>query len=626
MLTKPGGGIRPIPELSISMESLEKLAMVKTNAPSMLDKFGTPGNTKILTGREKSSMFTGANTEHMIFTDRKKADRGVSLGSEVNTGYGLQNKMGFGLVNENIGSIYIKLPLLKNLPVLIEPFNKDFTITLMNEEIEVPSLSPIAMKVILVAFQEDVSVNQLTDIVKIDPLLTTKILKVVNSSIFSHKQKITTLTRAVSILGMNIIKNIALCISILESFPFTNIGGFDYRKFWELSLCSALICRFTAREFNRKLEEEAFMAGLLQNIGSLVLAKHFPFKYSEIIESYFHKNYDITELEINEWGIDHLNMGNMLLKKWNFPDIFTNVVLYHHNPEKIPENISYVSDIAWLVNLSDKVVKFLDSGNSKYIEDAKENYLTRFNIKSKQLDKIIAYVSSNVGIIAKDFNLNIEYDVNYTEMLLRANVQLGKITLSLEQANRELKKVITEKIELTEKLKSANEKLAHQAVTDGLTGIFNHRFFYEVLNKRFSEARRHNYPLSCIMADIDYFKIFNDTFGHRAGDEVLLKVATIIKNTVRNEDIVARYGGEEFIILLPETDKEKAKIVAERIRENIENEKFLNKLSKGEVTISFGVATYTKEKNWTSPNSLVKESDKALYLAKRNGRNRVEIV
>jgi diguanylate cyclase (GGDEF)-like protein len=211
-------------------------------------------------------------------------------------------------------------------------------------------------------------------------------------------------------------------------------------------------------------------------------------------------------------------------------------------------------------------------------------------------------------------------------MLLRANVQLGKITLSLEQANRELKKVIAEKIELTEKLKSANEKLAHQAVTDGLTGIFNHRFFYEVLNKRFSEARRHNYPLSCIMADIDYFKIFNDTFGHRAGDEVLLKVATIIKNTVRNEDIVARYGGEEFIILLPETGKERAKLVAERIRENIENEKFLDKLSKGEVTISFGVATYTKEKNWTSPNSLVKESDKALYLAKRNGRNRVEIV
>ena len=241
------------------------------------------------------------------------------------------------------------------------------------------------------------------------------------------------------------------------------------------------------------------------------------------------------------------------------------------------------------------------------------------------MDEIISRVSSEIKDIAVHFNINIEEDIKYAEILQRANVELGKINLSIEQANRELKKVITEKIELAEKLKEANQKLEHQAITDGLTGIYNHRFFYEILNKKFAESKRHDYPLSCIMADIDYFKFFNDTFGHKAGDQVLSIVASVIEKSIRQEDTVARYGGEEFSVLLPKSDEQMAKTVAERIRKNVENTSFYKKLPKGEVTVSLGVATYRKDKNWDSENILVEESDKALYEAKKNGRNRVEV-
>lgn len=529
-------------------------------------------------------------------------------------------------MNGDIVKVIIQLPILVESDEFVEVVDKDFMIKIIEREDVLPSLSHVAMKVVSIASKEDVTVKQITEVVQNDPSLTARILKVANSSLYSFRRKITTLSQAVSLLGMSAIRNIALCVSVLDSFPTNKVSGFDYRHFWEFSLYSALLCKLTAQKINNKIEEEAFLVGLLQNIGSLIFAKYFPHKYSKIVENSSLDYENIINLEIEEWGIDHQKVGRILIHRWELPEIFSKAVMYHHNPENVPADDSSFSDLIWIVHLSGRMVKALFSSNTELIGNEKKRYKDIFNIEEAEINEIISKVTSEIKEIASNLNIDMDENIDYAKILQKANIELGKINLSIEQANRELKRVIEEKTELANKLKELNKRLERQAITDGLTGIFNHRFFYEVLNKNFAESKRHNYMLSCIMIDIDYFKIFNDTFGHKMGDQILMNVADIIEKSVREEDIVARYGGEEFVALLPQTSKEMALIVAERIRRNVERTAFLEKFSGGEVTVSLGVATYAGYKNWDSGNILVEESDKALYKSKENGRNRVEVI
>ena len=157
------------------------------------------------------------------------------------------------------------------------------------------------------------------------------------------------------------------------------------------------------------------------------------------------------------------------------------------------------------------------------------------------------------------------------------------------------------------------------AITDGLTGLLNHRRAHEILRQEIKRAKRYQRPLSILMLDVDSFKSFNDTFGHPQGDVLLCSIAKILKRSVRNVDFVGRYGGEEFVVILPETIRSDAFILAERIREAIASEPFR---AGGQIiykTVSIGVASFPDDAE--EPTELVQMADEALYRAKRAGKN-----
>ena len=166
--------------------------------------------------------------------------------------------------------------------------------------------------------------------------------------------------------------------------------------------------------------------------------------------------------------------------------------------------------------------------------------------------------------------------------------------------------------------------MQQMAITDSLTGLYNRRYFYMVLDNEIERTKRYQYPLSLIMMDIDHFKLVNDEFGHLAGDEVLESVAQICKNPLRQSDTIFRYGGEEFMILLPGTNQEEAMHVAERIRSTIAETRF--KVNKGEVriTTSMGVSEYSEEH--PTANEFIESADRTMYAAKAAGRNCVRVV
>ncbi len=168
-------------------------------------------------------------------------------------------------------------------------------------------------------------------------------------------------------------------------------------------------------------------------------------------------------------------------------------------------------------------------------------------------------------------------------------------------------------------LKIKNEQLRELAITDSMTGLYNHRYIIDSLSERITEAKRYRQLLSVAMLDIDYFKKVNDNYGHFFGDFVLVRISTIIEESIRKTDIAGRYGGEEYLIIFTNTDKKSALNTLERIRKSIEKEKWDKKDLV--ITISGGLSELKDE----DYSKLIIKTDNLLYKAKKNGRNRNEI-
>ena len=178
-------------------------------------------------------------------------------------------------------------------------------------------------------------------------------------------------------------------------------------------------------------------------------------------------------------------------------------------------------------------------------------------------------------------------------------------------------------IKVHDELEKSVEAFHKLSIIDNLTNIYNRRYFFDMSENLISIAKREQKKVSLIMLDIDYFKKINDTYGHQTGDFVLVQLVKEIKTTLRESDIFARVGGEEFTILLNDTSLAGASVIAEKIRIIVERKTFVYNITSINITVSMGISELNKENN--SIADLYKESDKKLYEAKRNGRNRVVI-
>jgi len=227
------------------------------------------------------------------------------------------------------------------------------------------------------------------------------------------------------------------------------------------------------------------------------------------------------------------------------------------------------------------------------------------------LGQIKGYETGAVDYLMKPFE----------PVILRSKVQVFKELYQqrkvIEHFYNNLEQIVEKR---TQELKEANETISRLAATDELTELSNRRAFNESLAAAVSATRRHHYPLSMIMVDLDHFKIINDTCGHSEGDKVLKEFANLLREMIRAEDTAARWGGEEFVVILPHTHSEAAAALAERIR--IGFEKNSDDATPYALSASFGVVQLQDEEN---KDNLIRRADAALYRAKHYGRNQVVI-
>ena len=260
----------------------------------------------------------------------------------------------------------------------------------------------------------------------------------------------------------------------------------------------------------------------------------------------------------------------------------------------------------------------LDFPCKNYIDTLQEEKSILFNLSDDESPFL-----EPENLTSLNVSTGILYPLHGPEKIRGSLILLFPETKTKTELNHQFFDEIAVAVSIGFKQLISHQKIHKEAITDGLTGLYNHRFFVEQLSKEMHRSRRYQNPLSLLMLDIDHFKNYNDTNGHPAGDELLKRIGDIFKRSVRRTDYVTRYGGEEFAIILHETPLENAQLVAEKIRKTIEKEVFDNQEAQpgGTLTISIGVAEHSKEFNQV--NEFVNTADEALYDAKETGRNKV---
>jgi two-component system cell cycle response regulator len=229
--------------------------------------------------------------------------------------------------------------------------------------------------------------------------------------------------------------------------------------------------------------------------------------------------------------------------------------------------------------------------------------------------------------IKKEFDIDVivmtgySGDYSYEEAISKGASDFVFKPVRFEELLLRLRRVLKER-RLTQERVQMLDKLKRLSITDGLTKLYNSRYFYNQLKAEIDRTARYQRPLSLLLLDIDQFKEYNDNFGHLEGDKVLLRLGQIIRSCLRKMDSAYRYGGEEFTVILPETEGDEAATVAERIRSSVSAEGFYPKdqNERFSITISIGVTEYIHDEEIAI---FVQRADKAMYLSKQSGRNRV---
>ncbi|QDU33102.1 putative diguanylate cyclase YdaM [Poriferisphaera corsica] len=492
--------------------------------------------------------------------------------------------------------------------------------TLLDQVIEsprLPSLPSIALEVIDLVQQPDVDIAQIADTIQNDPALSSKILKTVNSSFYGQAYTVSTISHALVVLGLNSVKTLALGFSLVSNLQNSGGDGFDHIQYWKRSIYAASAAKEFAKQQRLVQQEEAFLGALLQDLGVLALNQVLGDQYTDLLNQTDGCHRKLIELETSQLKMNHAQVGAELANAWKLPPLLIAPIRYHESPDEAqPELQSFVRCVSIGSVVADLFINEADGESLERYYDLASEW---FGLCQEQSEPLLHEIHKQTKELQRLFDLPASDYGNVDDILAKANEALMNITLQTQKQQHELTQHANE-------LREQNEHLVNQANTDSLTGVANRRRFNEYIADAF-ECTKQNAAghLSVLFLDTDHFKQFNDTYGHPVGDRVLVALSQTLQNIVGDRGLVSRYGGEEFAIVLPNTDRRTAALIAEQLRSEIE--KTIVQSDEGKdlhITASIGVATY-EGMFFDRVEILVKAADQGVYAAKNSGRNCVRI-
>lgn len=465
-----------------------------------------------------------------------------------------------------------------------------------------PSIPAVVMEVLDLCEREDVGTSHIAGVLARDPALAAKTIKVANSALYGLRSQVTTLNRAVSIMGINATLSLCLSFSLVRSLRKTT-DRFDHVYYWRRSIVGAATARAVGARLRTCTRDEYFLAALMHDIGMLVLNEASPENYGRVF-ALSHRNHDrLLALENEALGANHVQVGSWQMERWGFPEHMIRAVAASHYPDiALADSSDYSRTLCVAAHVAD-----MWCGNRilEATERARDLSYRLLGMSADGFENLLQEMTDSLPNITSDLDLNLGSEDWINGLLDKAREVLVVLNLQAQQDLR----VMYDKTR-----------------QDTLTSLYSRGCLQDVLPQYFDAASRTGSPLSTMFIDVDNFKETNDTYGHLAGDCVLISVAGILRSVMRSSDIFARYGGDEFVCLLPNTDESGVMMVAERIRKAVAAAP--HKTETGievPATVSVGCATFSPVHPFEGALKFLEAADQALYAAKRDGRNRVVI-
>ncbi len=462
------------------------------------------------------------------------------------------------------------------------------------------------MRLVQLAQDPDVEIDDFARTISTDPALTSRVLRAANSSYYGLANNVATVPRAVMVLGLSTVRMLALGFTLVQSMRTAEGPSFDYADFWRRNLIAGVGARIIARRTSTADPDEAFVGGLLHSVGVLAIQGAIPREYAPVVAASRGDRTLLRQLEQAQWQTDHTDIGGALATAWNLPPTLIAIVTHYLDAALAP---SEYRELTRCVSFAVRAAEACGDNAAEAYRDFRALAVQWYGIDEASADALFLEIQSEAAEARELFDLPDWGPVDPASVLARAHVALAELSLhSVEEQVRWRREA---------------ESLADEVATDALTGIANRRALNGRLTREFEIARSSGTSLSVLMIDLDGFKPINDTHGHALGDEVLRTVANALRKGIRPRDLVARYGGDEFAVVLPGSGARAAVFVAERLRQAIG--KLSVRAPGGDnvsVTSSFGVAEYHPLVH-VGPEALLAEADRALYEAKRAGRNLV---
>lgn len=480
-----------------------------------------------------------------------------------------------------------------------------------------PSLPVVAMQVLEVTQRPEVDLQEVAMLVRNDQALASKILRTVNSSFYSLSKPCTTIHDAMVYLGLNTVKTLVLGFGLVDGVTADDDNSaFNYPAYWRAGLYSAVAAREIAGREKSNDPELAFLAGLMQDVGMVVLYRVFGEEYIKLIKEAAGDHRRLAELEEKQLHLDHATVGAQLAERWQLPEMLVQVLQFHHDSQAIDEQWRPLTRIVELSAMASSSVLLRRDADRADFKRCAEEWL---GYGGEEAESMLEGIAESASQLAAQFRLdNVEEAPDVDHLLQEAEEQLIQHQIALERE--------------AEQLKVSNVELARRATTDPLTGLFNRMHFDQFLVDCYQAARQSKGCMGLIFSDVDKFKSVNDTHGHQVGDVVLAAVARVLVNCTGELGAVCRYGGEEFAIIAPGLERVETTRLAEHIRKAVAAEEIdLSGVPDAQpsikVTISLGVASYEPDTAATvgSPDVLVRIADQAVYIAKESGRDCVRV-
>jgi diguanylate cyclase (GGDEF)-like protein len=477
-----------------------------------------------------------------------------------------------------------------------------------------PSPPAVAMRIITLMGDPDMALAEIAGVISQDPALTVKVLRVANSPLYSTRRKSENLRQALVALGMNAASTLALSFSLIGAYSNSVTAGLNHTQYWRRSILNASAARRFGALMGVRAPEELFLAALIQDIGALGIDRVQPDFYASLPANAPHGA--LVAHERATLGADHAELGAWLMRHWHLPESICQIVALSHDPGSEPQATPLGISSRCVALGAEYTEVLLGSPDAVSLDVVARKAQELLGIDTQSLGNALEAFVAEIPEIERLFDTKL-MDAGYaTSMVEQARDLLTMRTM------RALQKVSSLEEDL-ERLEVRTATLEDQHRRDALTGVFNRGYLDIVIEKEFRSAQAGAWPLSLVFVDLDRFKQVNDTYGHPAGDAVLIATAKLILDVVRDSDFVARYGGEEFVIVLAGIGLIAAQRVCERLLARLRTTEHVFPGGAIRATASLGLATHCPETPFASAAQLIASADRCMYSAKESGRDRL---